>query len=300
MELSSSVRIEVCPVCGSAAVSPVFSAKDHTVSGLSFEIWQCNDCTLRFTQGIPGQEEMPAFYQSEAYVSHSDTSKGWINRLYHLVRTWTLSSKRKLVSSVTGTRGGRLLDIGAGSGAFVAHMMRHGWQVEGLEPDPTARKTAAGLHALELDPVEKLFDLPAQSFDVITLWHVMEHVKDLHAYLERMKSVLRPGGSILIAVPNYTSLDASIYGRFWAAYDVPRHLYHFSPASISRLFEIHGLKLKGKHPMWFDSFYISLLSEKYRTGSSNPLRGFFTGARSNCRAFVSKDRCSSLVYVAGI
>jgi len=286
-----------CPVCGATVIQKVLTAKDHTVSQRSFEIWECRQCTLRFTQHIPAEQEIGAYYQSENYISHSDTSKGLINRLYHIVRKRTLVSKRFLIESRTRLNKGSLLDVGAGTGAFLHHMQHHHWRVTGLEPDPAARERAATLYGLKLLPPDHLWDLPEKAMDVITLWHVLEHVHRLHDYMERLKELLKPGGLLFIAVPNYTSRDAALYGENWAAYDVPRHLYHFSPASMEQLVKKHGLQIKSIKPMWFDSFYVSLLSEKYKTGKARLIKGGMSGLISNWNALWNRGRCSSLIYV---
>ncbi|RXK87184.1 class I SAM-dependent methyltransferase [Filimonas effusa] len=298
--MSEKITYTSCPACKSGDIFPVLKAKDYTVSKETFDIWECKSCTLRFTQEVPVAEAIGKYYQSEAYVSHSDTKKGLINRLYHLVRSYTLQSKRKLVSRLSGIRSGNLLDVGAGTGAFAATMQQAGWQVTGLEPDDTARNNALRQHGLALQSLDNLYQLPAQQFDVITMWHVLEHVHDLHGYLSTYRNVIKPGGTLLIAVPNYTSRDAQEYGEYWAAYDVPRHLYHFSPKSMGMLLEQHGFEVTKHQPMWFDSFYVSMLSEQYRSGKQRLLPAFFSGWHSNRKASAHPEKCSSVIYIARI
>jgi len=285
-----------CPVCQSAELEPVLRATDHTVSHESFPIWQCRKCTLRFTQDVPDAASVGPYYRSDDYISHSNTSKGLVNRLYHMVRKQTLSDKYRLIASATRKRQGKLLDLGAGTGAFVAHMQREGWEVTGLEPDETARERARTDNGVQLLGTDELFNLPPDSFDAITLWHVMEHVHALHPYVEQLKTLVRRNGRIFIAVPNYTSYDARVYTENWAAYDVPRHLYHFSPEAMETLLEAHGLQLQYSQPMWYDAIYISMLSEKYRRHGST-VRAVFNGMSSNVRAFIDKSKCSSLIFV---
>ncbi len=293
------IRYRACPICHSTQLSPALKAKDYTTSGETFDIWQCEDCRVRFTQGAPDASAMQPYYRSQDYISHTDTNRGFINRLYHLVRRRTLWTKYRLVSSaLRRPKTGQLLDVGAGTGAFVHYMQSRGWQAIGLEPDPVARARALELQQIRLLPAAELMHLGENTYDAITLWHVLEHVHDLHDYLEQLKKLLRPQGRIFIAVPNYTSYDAQVYQSHWAAYDVPRHLYHFSPESMNLLLERHGFKLQAIHPMWFDSYYISLLSEKYRSGRSRPIQGFFRGALSNAHALVNPERGSSLIYVS--
>jgi SAM-dependent methyltransferase len=286
-----------CPICGSHDIQYCLTALDHTVSGESFEIFHCNHCAGRFTQDVPSPSAIGRYYQSSKYISHSDTTKGLVNKMYHRVRAITLNQKRRLIENVSAVTKGKLLDIGAGTGMFVQTMSSAGWDVKGLEPDEGARKVAARSN-VQLDELTTFFSLEKESFDVITLWHVLEHVHQLHEYVERFGKLLRAQGTLVIAVPNYTSQDASHYGPYWAAYDVPRHLYHFSPESMDMLLRNHHFSLKHVYPQWFDSFYVSLLSEEYKTGKSNLLSGAWEGMASNVAAVGNKKKCSSLIYVA--
>lgn len=285
-----------CPLCGSSQIHEVLTAKDYTVSKESFGIWHCGTCTGRFTQNVPDGAHIGAYYQSQEYISHSETKEGLINRLYHSVRKITLRSKQNWVRNATGMKTGSVLDIGSGTGAFLHYMKAGGWTVTGLEPDETARHNAKQLYQVEALPVDQLFHLPQQQYDAITMWHVLEHVHELHAYLKQIRQLVKSEGAILIAVPNYTSLDAEYYKAYWAAYDVPRHLYHFSPDSMEQLLAFHGIKVVKKHPMVFDGFYVSLLSEKYKTGKSRLFQGFIHGLRSYRRGLKQVERCSSIVY----
>lgn len=288
-----------CPACKSEHIEPRLKAKDHTVSQNDFAVWHCNDCTLCFTQDVPGQEAIGAYYASADYVSHSDTKEGLINTLYHLVRKRTLVSKRKLIERETRLKSGSVLDIGCGTGAFLNTMKEARWEITGLEPDPVARTKATELYHIAPQEPQRLFDLPPASFNAITMWHVLEHVHELHAYINKISELLAADGRLFIAVPNYTSYDAGFYKENWAAWDVPRHLYHFSPASMAKLLAQHGLKLVSVKPMWFDSFYVSMLSEKYRNGKGNIISAFFNGLVSNLKAIGNHRKCSSVIYVIG-
>lgn len=291
------VHHQTCPVCNSTAIHPLLTVPDHSVSGESFVIWVCQDCSLRFTQDAPDEHEIGRYYKSENYISHTNTSKGTINQLYQQVRKFTLRLKSKLIEEATQTKRGTLLDIGAGTGAFLHFMQQQGWTVTGIEPDADARRVAQETFGLHLQTPDQLQTLPPHQFDAITLWHVLEHVHQLHPYMDVLKSLLKPGGKLFIAVPNYQSLDAGIYRLAWAAYDVPRHLYHFSPQAMQVLTQRHGLTIIAQKPMWFDAFYISLLSSKYKNGKHNWMGAVVSGLRSNLNAMFSKDKCSSLIYV---
>ncbi len=297
--MSQLIHYTNCPVCGSSRISKVIAAKDFTVSGETFGIMECNSCSLRFTQEVPDALSIAPYYKSEEYISHTNTSKGLINRLYQLVRKRTLKRKRKLVEKATGIRKGNLLDVGSGTGAFVKEMIAGGWNVTGLEPDADARKLATAVNGVTLTEMNQFYQLEPGTFDAITLWHVLEHVHELQPYIVQLKRLLKESGKLFIAVPNYTSKDAEIYKEYWAAYDVPRHLYHFSPKSMEALMQKQGLKLQQYLPMWYDSFYISLLSSKYKNGKPNLFASFFNGLRSNIKAMNNTKRCSSVIYVVG-
>lgn len=205
--------------------------------------------------------------------------------------------KLELITKTLGTSTGHLLDIGAGTGAFGAFMQENGWQVTGLEPDQAARESAFAINKVSLLPSEELFRLPDESFDAITLWHVLEHVHQLHEYLEQIKKLLKPKSRVFIAVPNYTSADAESYKQYWAAYDVPRHLYHFSPKSMQVILEKHQLQIDKTIPMWFDSFYVSMLSEKYKRRRITLIRGSIKGFISNLNTLFNRQESSSLIYI---
>jgi 2-polyprenyl-3-methyl-5-hydroxy-6-metoxy-1,4-benzoquinol methylase len=293
------IHYQFCPVCNAATISNVLQVKDYTVSGESFVIAECSSCSLCFTQGVPDAGSIARYYKSDDYISHTNTATGLINRIYHFVRNRTIVQKRKLIEKSTGIKTGQLLDIGSGTGAFLSEMKQHGWHATGLEPDADARTVAQKVYNIELADTAQLYQLPTGHFDVITLWHVLEHVHDLSKYVEQIKTVLHPKGKMFIAVPNYTSMDAVVYKEYWAAYDVPRHLYHFSPRSMKLLMEKHGLKVLQYKPMWYDSFYVSLLSSKYKNGKTNWLSACWIGLRSNLAAMGDKKNCSSVIYLIG-
>lgn len=294
--LMARIHYTHCPVCNSTAINPLLTVKDHSVSKEEFVVWQCSDCTLRFTQDVPDEASIGPYYGSQDYISHSNTDKGLLNKVYQRVRKYTLEGKASLIQHYTKERG-RMLDVGAGIGAFLSVMKEKGWDVKGIEPDEGARANAKRLFKLQLEEPSTLYELPPKTYDAITLWHVLEHVHALHDYVEQLKTLLAANGKIFIAVPNYTSADAAAYRNYWAAYDVPRHLYHFTPKAIEKLASLHGLKLQAKKPMWFDSFYISLLSSKYHRGSTSWIGAGWNGLRSNLTALFDKDRCSSLIYI---
>lgn len=260
-------------------------------------MWACDQCGLRFTQDVPDEASIGPYYQSEEYISHSNTSRGLVNNLYQRVRKITLSRKRKQVVALSKRETGSLLDVGCGTGDFAGTMQAAGWQTIGLEPDANARRMASERHGLTVQEPEHLFKLDPRQFDVITMWHVLEHVHRLHEYLDQIRQLLTPGGCLLIAVPNYQSSDAAHYGEKWAAYDVPRHLYHFSPHTMAELVGQHGFHVERHLRMPFDGFYVSLLSEKYRHGKTRLLAAAWHGWRSFMGGLAQPKRGSSVLYV---
>lgn len=290
-----TITHSACPACGSTKIQHVLTAEDYTVSHEKFDVMQCDACTLRFTQNVPSPETIGRYYQSEEYVSHSNTSKGLINGLYQRVRAITLKQKLALLQEVTGKQKGSILDVGCGTGEFLNTMKKAGWITRGLEPDDGARAFAKTNYSLDITEPQDLFSLEG-TYDAVTLWHVLEHVHQLHEYLDKLGKLIGNTGKLIIAVPNYTSTDANHYGDKWAAYDVPRHLYHFSPQSMKSLLMTHGLKLTEIRPMPFDAFYVSLLSERYAKGGTRPVSAFLQGAKSWLPARATPESGSSLMY----
>ncbi len=290
------MHYDICPVCSSPDIQFFERVKDHSVSGEFFEVWHCNKCTTRFTQDAPSEAAIGPYYKTEDYISHTDSAKGLINSVYHKVRRLTISRKRKLLEKYCGKQGS-LLDIGCGTGSFLAEMQQHKWDAAGLEPDETARQIASSKHQIMAREPAALFNFEREIFDAITMWHVLEHVHTLDSYMQQINKILKPAGRFFIAVPNYTSKDALTYGADWAAWDVPRHLYHFSPKGLKTLAERHGFLLEQMLPMWFDSVYVSMLSEKYKGGSLQLTKAMFTGLRSNLAATGKPENCSSVIYI---
>jgi predicted SAM-dependent methyltransferase len=289
------LNISYCPVCSNNSFSPFLQCKDYTVSQEKFQIVSCDKCGFKFTNPRPKDDVIGSYYKSNDYVSHSNTNKGLINKLYHIVRSYTLSKKVKLINSFVSR--GTVLDFGCGTGMFLSACINNGWKTIGMEPDSDARKFALlGNNTVYSNFTELSENTNDSSFDAITLWHVLEHVTDLQSTISYFKSKLSSNGVLIIAVPNYQSYDAKYYSQFWAAYDVPRHLYHFDVTSISALLDNFNFKLLDSIPMKFDSFYVSMLSEKYKTGKVNYLKAFLTGLSSNLKA-QNKNSYSSTIYV---
>ncbi|RPD96497.1 class I SAM-dependent methyltransferase [Aureibaculum marinum] len=277
-------------------LEPYISCKDYTVSNKIFSISIDKDSGLLITNPQPKEDDLGKYYESEDYISHSDTKKSLVDKLYHWVRNFTIKKKVRLINSFNSDYRS-ILDIGAGTGDFLAACKNDGWSVTGIEPSEKAKEIAySKLADSKIKIYNDIQDLELKSYDVITMWHVLEHVPNLCEYVSKLKELLSTNGTLIIAVPNYKSYDANVYQEFWAAYDVPRHLWHFSRKSISQLFEQENLKVEKVLPMMFDSFYVSLLSEKYKRGKSNMLKAFWIGLISNIKAKTTKEY-SSLIYI---
>lgn len=280
-----------CPSCGSAENTAFLTTKDFMITKESFTIVRCSACGFHFTNPIPSKETIGSYYKSEEYVSHSSSKKGLTNWLYNKVRTYTLKQKVKLVQK--HTKGTSLLDIGSGTGHFLNATIQAGFKATGLEPDEDAVKFAKSEFGLDLQEIQNLYTLPDKQFDVLTMWHVLEHVYDLKEDIEQISRVMKDDAVLFIAVPNMNSWDANTYGAFWAAYDLPRHLYHFQENTIKDLFAQQNWSLVEIVPMKFDAYYVSMLSEKYKNGSivSALLNGFKSNRNAKTHGY------SSQIYV---
>lgn len=283
-----------CPVCGNETISPFITCVDYLVSQKPFTIQQCTKCQFRLTNPRPNADEISAYYKSDQYISHNDRGKGLISSVYRGVRSYTLRQKLRLINRLNNGPG-QLLDVGCGTGAFLETAQTGKWTVAGMEPDPDARsiteKKIKSTIAPSLASVTQ-----GKPFDVVTLWHVLEHVSDLTNTIRLLHELSTSTGVVIIAVPNSDSYDANFYGEHWAAYDVPRHLYHFTPTTIEALFKQHGFVLAEKHPMWFDAFYIAMLSSRYRTGKTDYAESVRVGLTSNAQA-LRTNQASSVIYV---
>lgn len=286
-----------CPICNHSNSVLVIESQDFSLTQESFSIYHCTNCSLRYTSPVPNKTEISKYYKFIEYISHTDVKEGWMNRLYHYVRNKTLAQKTKWVQSLFTGHKGHLLDIGAGTGAFAHAMHEKGWKVTGLEPDAETRSKAFENYKIQLQSTDTIFDLPENEFEVISMWHVLEHVHDLKPYLNQCFKSLKKHGRLIIAVPNYTSFDAKYYKKYWAAYDLPRHLYHFSPKSMSILLNEFGFEIVTIKPMWYDSYYVSLLSEKYKqAGKLGLLLAVVIGTISNLFTISDTSKSSSIIY----
>jgi SAM-dependent methyltransferase len=290
-------EVRSCPVCGGADFSDLYAARDHLVTGGSFRIEQCCGCGLVITADPPDELDIGRFYQSDDYISHSDKKQSLTEKFYHLARRYMLGRKQRLVSSATGKKTGTIIDIGSGTGYFASYMQKKGWNVTGVELDDRAREFSAAKFGIRILEPAGISDLDDASADCITLWHVLEHLYDPGMWMREIRRILADDGRCIIALPNIESSDAQWFGKNWAALDVPRHLWHFSPDTAQRLAGEHGFECEAIRSLPLDLFYISALSYRNRGRRLPLLRGMATGLFLAVVNLFRSNKASSLIYV---
>jgi SAM-dependent methyltransferase len=291
------VHHDVCPLCSSEKIALHFNCNDHFISKKDFAIYKCSACGFLFTQDYPEETEIAQYYESDNYISHSDTSKGFSNKLYRIARGIMLRRKKNLIVKITRLKRGMILDIGSGTGYFAATMKRAGWLARGIEINEKARNISIANFGLEVDPPDRITSYESNSFDCITLWHVLEHFHDPFKNISEIHRLLKPGATCVVALPNSCSYDANYYKQFWAAWDVPRHLWHFQPSTFRILSEKSGFILDNLKILPLDVFYISLLSERYKGSSMAFFKAIFKASFFAFISFFEKNRSSSLIYI---
>jgi 2-polyprenyl-3-methyl-5-hydroxy-6-metoxy-1,4-benzoquinol methylase len=291
------VHHKVCPLCSSEKISLLLSCKDYFVSKEEFPIFRCSDCGFSFTQDYPEENEIGSFYESDEYISHSDTAKGFANQVYRVARSLMLRKKRDLIQHITGLKQGSIVDIGSGTGYFASVMKKSGWRVRGIEINEKARNFSISHFGLEVSSPGQLSSIDSDSFDCVTLWHVLEHFHNPFEYMLEIRRVLKPGAFCVIALPNSGSYDTIHFGQYWAAWDVPRHLWHFKPSTFRVFSEKTGFSLEDMKTLPLDVFYISQLSEKYKGSSLYFLKGIVIASAFAFLTMFNKKRSSSVIYI---
>lgn len=284
-----------CPICNNNNFVIVYSCKDHSASKENFTIVNCNDCDFTFTNPRPDDENIGKYYLSENYISHTNSKKTLFEKLYQIVRKIAIKQKLSLLKKFSNSK--IHLDIGCGTGEFLNACKNAGYTTTGIEPSDKARNQAIQNFELDVSENTDLSQFENKKFETISMWHVLEHVTEINDTVKHFSRVLKEEGIVIIAVPNLKSWDANYYKEYWAAWDVPIHLWHFSKKSINKLFEKYGFTLIKTKPMLFDSFYVSVLSEEYKTGKKNLVKGFLIGLISNFIGICTKKGCSSTIYV---
>jgi 2-polyprenyl-3-methyl-5-hydroxy-6-metoxy-1,4-benzoquinol methylase len=288
-------RLEQCPVCGKEELKNFLVVTDNSVSKESFVIVECENCTFKFTNPRPDIESIGNYYESEDYISHSNTKAGIINKAYHVVRSITIKQKVELINRYAPAKG-TILDYGCGTGIFLSACKKDRWEIRGVEPSSKARQTASEETGEII--ASNLNELEGEKFEIITMWHVLEHIHTLNDTMSQLVDMLQDDGTLIIAVPNADSHDAQQYKENWAAYDVPRHLYHFTQPTMKRFLKKHKMILEEVLPMKFDAYYVSMLSEKHKVGKTKMLSSVMNGYKSNSYAEKNGNDYSSLIFVA--
>lgn len=286
-----------CPLCNGSDIGKRFACKDFFATGEVFDVYECHGCGFVFTQNIPDEKEIGRYYESQSYISHSNTKKGLFNKAYHLVRAIMLQRKVNLMENLTLLKNGKILDYGAGTGYFARAMKKRGWDVTAIEKSPKARELSKREFGFEMHAEDYLEKIADKEFDIVTLWHVMEHIQDLDGFWDELYRIIDDTGIAVIALPNCKSHDAKRYRENWAAYDVPRHLWHFTPMTVMRWGEKHGFILERRITMPFDGFYISMLSERYKGSSLAGIKGLWTGFMGWLATGTRREASSSIIYV---
>lgn len=286
-----------CPLCGSGDIAVLYECADFLVSGGKFPVSRCKSCTFVFTNNYPPEDKASGYYSSDEYISHSDTGRGLVNKIYHIARKIMLGRKYSLLKRESCLHNASVLDIGSGTGYFPMFLRKKGWECQGIEISEEARQYAFSNNNISLFSPGDTGSFANSSMDIITMWHTLEHFYHPDDYLAFSNRILKQNGLLVIAVPNHLSYDALRYGGLWAAWDVPRHLWHFNPDTISIMAGNHGFTLKTVRRLPLDAFYVSALSEKHKQSSLPFPRGLITGFISWIHSMLNIRKTSSLVYV---
>jgi 2-polyprenyl-3-methyl-5-hydroxy-6-metoxy-1,4-benzoquinol methylase len=291
------IHYDICPLCSSSEISHFQTCTDYFVSKEVFDIYRCTKCGFIFIQDHPEESEIGRYYESDDYISHSDTSRGLTDKAYQVTRGIMLGKKKRMIKKITGLSSGNILDIGSGTGHFLNTMKNSGWEISGVEINPKAREYAASRFDIDTISPENISTLPGNYFDCITLWHVLEHLQEPFKYMEEIARLLKNDGVCIVALPNSNSFDSKHYGKEWAAYDVPRHLWHFNPSTFTIFAGKNRLAVAEKRKLPLDVFYISILSEKYKGSKFALLTGTLNGIGFLIRSWFVESGNSSIVYI---
>lgn len=286
------IKVNSCPICEKSEFSLYLNTKDYFHTQEEFSLSSCNNCGFVFTNPIP--ENLERYYDTPEYLSHNTDSGGIISSLYSAIRKMNIVRKYNLI--INYCTKGSMLDIGCGTGDLLGYFKNKGWFTTGIEPNENARSVAEKQNHIEVYDERKLDELKPESFDVITMWHVLEHVPDLNSRMGLVVKLTKENGVMIFALPNLNSPDAKKYGEYWSGLDVPRHLYHFTPSTFRKLAKKHNLALIHAEPMKFDAYYVSMLSEKYLGRKNYMFNAFLSGLKSNIKA-KSGNNYSSMIFV---
>lgn len=295
MEGVAYIERPLCPLCNSSQTAFAFSCPDHLVTGEEFPLSRCRDCGFLYSFRLPSEADAQKYYDSPSYTPHATDRKSLMMRTIDAARLIRQPIKRRWVKKWSGKLAGSLLDIGTGTGEFAAFMQKSKWNVTCIEPNIDARNFCKDVQKLTVSDIDLIPTLPDHSFDVVTLWHVLEHVYDIHGTMQTVKRLLKNDGTAFIALPNYSSKEASWYGRMWTGYEMPRHPSHFSPDTFQKLAAMYDMQLVAIRPFFLDAFYLSILSEQHRRGWF--ISALWHGFWSACIGLLKPKYASSILYV---
>ena len=289
------IRLDKCPLCNSQNIKFWLKSNDYSTSKKDFSIYRCEGCTFTFTNPRPYEKNIGEYYLSDSYLSHTNKKKGLFNTLYQLVRKKAIKSKTNLLQKTTKTK--HHLDIGCGTGEFLNACKKSGIKTVGIEPSKNARKMAMENYQLDVRENTDINQFDNNTFDSLSMWHVLEHIYDINNTVKSLSKIIKNNGYAIIAVPNHKSYDAKFYKKYWAAWDLPIHLNHFCPITVVKLFKENGFSMEKKIGMKYDSFYVSLLSNEYKSGRKQYIKGFIVGLISNILAYLNLYEFSSTIYI---
>lgn len=287
--------LKECPVCKNSSFSDFLTCEDYVATNERFKLIKCSSCDFVFTSPRPESDKCSKYYESSKYISHQDEDNSLIIKLYRLVRNRNMKWKINTIEKYH-TNKGQLLDYGCGLGDFLNYSKQQGWNSVGLDISENARKTVKERYNIDVFPNSDIFKLDEKSKEVISLWHVLEHVYNLDETLNEFKRILKDNGTLFIALPNRQSWDGNHYKNYWDGYDVPRHIYHFTPKDLEVLMKRIGFKIVEKQGMFFDAFYICMRSEMHKGNKLKFILGGIKGMISNIKAYKSNNY-SSILYI---
>ncbi len=261
-------------------------SKDYLVTGESFKVYLDENKIIGKTFPAPKKSEMFKYYDSNQYLPHSYNNKNLITILYSVVKRQMHRKKLEWMSRQLN-HNSSVLDYGCGTGDFVNYLRSKSVMAYGYDPNIKFNLDSP-------DYLTNNFDWGVNKYDIIFLWHVLEHTHDPFVLLQSLKKLLKKNGKIFIAIPNFKSFDSTYYRKYWAGYDLPRHLWHFSRKSIYQIAEQNNFKIHTEKRLYLDAIYVSFLSEKYKSSRFPYLQGLIIGFISIFRSFFTKESSSFL------
>jgi 2-polyprenyl-3-methyl-5-hydroxy-6-metoxy-1,4-benzoquinol methylase len=288
-----------CLICNSTEKKPFYQVSNRFNQKESFDLVKCPNCNFVYLSPRPTADAIGVYYEVEEYQPHQANARNAADVLYQRVRIWNNRYKRKTIEKYK--KNGNILDYGCGTGEFLLEMNVSGWKTYGYEPLTKAANIARN-HGLNI--LKSLQNYQGGA-DIITLWHVLEHIHDARGIIKTLQQIMAPEAYLIIAVPNYQSFDAKIFKQNWVAFDAPRHLYHFTPETMTLFLESMNFQIVSYKTLYFDPWYNSLLSakieaknKKFKLLIQSLSKSLIAATIANLQSFFIKKRSSSLIYIA--